>query len=477
MRFTGIAGKVWLSIGIFAIGFLISIGFGQFQGFSTERRLRKTAAALFPLAQRTQEAAESFNRMVRSFNDAVMTEDESALDRAVQEADQTTKSLRSSATLAGVDPERQKTVSGLANSLQTVATQGRATYGGMLRAKGNLTPELQQSTRMLAEQIDSTKKGLQLLADQASKDLQSELQLLERESIWHRNLSLNLLAATLLITGFFANRTIQHSVVGPVARVIRGVEIAAGEAALASDQVAKSGGQVAGSANDQAVYLKETSASLTHFATMTRNNAELATKADRVMGDVRHEVEAATVTMQNLTVAIRDISTASHQVAGILKTIEELAFHTNILALNAAVEAARAGEAGAGFSVVADEVRSLAHRSADAAQNIAVLIEGTLAKVDGGSAMASASSKAFAAISAAIVGGSNIVADIARANEEQRRGVDQISSAVSKMDQVTQTNAALAQETAAAAATMSEQIVSTRNYIDELAELIGITSL
>ena len=255
----------------------------------------------------------------------------------------------------------------------------------MMRAKCNLTPELQQRSQTLAGQIESTKIGLQKLADQASKDLQAELQSLERNSAWQRNVSVGVLAVTLLISGFFVNQTIKRYVVGPVARVVRGVEIAASEAALASDPV-----------------------------------------------------------------------------AGILRMIEEIAFVMNILALNAAVEAARAGEAGAGFSVVADEVRSLAHRSSEAAKTTAELIEGTSPKVSGGSAMVRRSSEAFTAIASG-----------ARASEEQRLGIEQISEAVCKMDHVTQTNAATAQETASAAANMSAQVRTTRNYIQELAEVVG----
>jgi methyl-accepting chemotaxis protein len=206
---------------------------------------------------------------------------------------------------------------------------------------------------------------------------------------------------------------------------------------------------------------------------MTRSNADRAGTADRVMGDVRRQVEETTGSMKQLNIAMDEISEASKQVAGILKTIEEIAFLTNILALNAAVEAARAGEAGAGFSVVADEVRSLAHRSSEAAKNTAELIEGTLTKVSGGSAMVRRSSDAFLAIANGILGGSKVVTEIARASEEQRRGIEQISEAVAKMDQVTQTNAATAQETAAAAANMSAQVRTTRTYIDELGVVVG----
>jgi hypothetical protein len=473
IRVNGIAAKVWLSVGIFAAGYLISIAIGQLQGFANERRLRTTAVALFPAAQRSQEAAESFARMVRNFNDAIMTENESALDLASQEAQQTVDSLRLVAGLDGVDPERRATLLALASTLDNVARNGRSTYGDMLRAKGNLTPDLQQRSRDVAAQVETAKQGFERLARQTSKDLEGELQTIEANSIWQRNFNLGLLAFTLLVSGFFVHRTIERSVIGPVARIIDGVTIAASEAALASDQVAKSGGLVSHSANEQASYLVDTSNSLTQIAAMTRDNAERSGEADRVMGDVRQQVEGATKTMQQLTVAMKDISSATSEVAGILKSIEEIAFLTNILALNAAVEAARAGEAGVGFNVVADEVRSLARRSSDAAKNTAELIEGTLTKVNGGTEMVRRSGEAFSSIVSGILSGSEVVSQIAKASAEQRRAIDQISEAVSKMDRVTQNNAATAEETAAAAANMSQQVHTTRNFIDELAAVVG----
>ncbi len=238
MKTSGIAAKVWLSIGIFAAGYLISIATGQVQGYATERRLRTTAETLFPVAQRTQDASESFLRMARNFNDAVMLEDESALDRAGQEASTTVQSLRASAALPGIAAERQQAVQRMAKAMEQVAAAGRSTYGGMLRAKGNMTPELQRQSRDLASQMEVAKTGLQALANDTAKDLQNELQALERSSGWQRGLNLTVLALTLLISVFFVNRTIQRSVIGPVARVIHGVEVAVGEASLASEQMA-----------------------------------------------------------------------------------------------------------------------------------------------------------------------------------------------------------------------------------------------
>jgi methyl-accepting chemotaxis protein len=473
MKRTGIAAKVWLSIGIFAVGYLVSIAIGQYQGHATEGRLRATAQTLFPVAQRTQDSAESFNRMMRSFNDAVMTESQTALDQAAGEGGQTVKSLRAAAALPAIAKERQASLLRLATEVDRLTQDGRSIYGAMLQSKEGLTPEIQQRSQALATRVEGTRKGLQNLADESSQALQNELQTLEANSVWQRTLSLGVLLGTLLLSFVIINRTIQKSIVGPIYRVVQGVEAAASEAALASDQVARSGGQVANSANEQASYLQETSASLNQIAAMTRSNAERTAVADRTMAEVRQKVETTTETMQQLNVAMNDISEASHQVAGILKTIEEIAFLTNILALNAAVEAARAGESGAGFSVVADEVRSLAHRSSEAAKNTAALVEGTLSKVEGGSQMVRRSSEAFTAIASGILGGSRVVTEIARASEEQRRGIEQISEAVTKMDQVTQANAATAEETASAAANMSSQVRATRGFIDDLALVVG----
>jgi methyl-accepting chemotaxis protein len=473
VRLNGIAAKIWFSIGIFAVGYFISIGTGQLQGYSTERRLRTTAETLFPVAQRTQEASESFLRMARHFNDAVMIEDETALERASQEASNSVRLLRLSASLPGIAEERQQAITKMASDMEQVAANGRSTYGGMMRAKGNMTPELQQQSRSLATLMESVKKGLQSLAANTAQDLQNELQELERTSGWQRRMNVTVLVLTLLISIFFINRTIQHSVIGPVVRVIRGVELAVGEASMASEQMANSGARVSEKAAEQATYLRQTATSLHKIAAQSKSNSERASEADRVMGNVREEVDLAKETMQKLTLAIQEISSSSRQVAGILKTIEEIAFHTNILALNAAVEAARAGEAGSGFSVVADEVRSLAHRSSESAANIAMLIEGTLQKVDIGSAMVTRSSVAFRNIAEAILAGSSVVTEIASANEEQRRGVEQISGTVSRMDQVTHTNATMAEDAAAAATTMSEQVRATRSFIDELARVVG----
>jgi methyl-accepting chemotaxis protein len=177
--------------------------------------------------------------------------------------------------------------------------------------------------------------------------------------------------------------------------------------------------------------------------------------------------------MDELTGAMREISSASDETAKIIKTIDEIAFQTNLLALNAAVEAARAGEAGAGFAVVANEVRNLAMRAAEAAQNTSNLIETTVNRVKGGSALVNKTAEAFTQLTTSITKVKELVTEIAAASHEQAQGVEQINKAVAEMDKVVQQNAANAEESASASEELSAQSQQMQAMIEELTAVVG----
>jgi methyl-accepting chemotaxis protein len=186
-------------------------------------------------------------------------------------------------------------------------------------------------------------------------------------------------------------------------------------------------------------------------------------------------VSAANKAMGQLNESMDEISRASEETSKIIKTIDEIAFQTNLLALNAAVEAARAGEAGAGFAVVADEVRNLAMRAADAAQNTAGLIETTGVKVCGGTEIVTRSNEAFKKVSTSATKVAELIGEIAAASNEQANGIQQINRAIDEIDQVTQQNAANAEETASASAEMNTQAEYLDQLVDELIQLAGST--
>jgi methyl-accepting chemotaxis protein len=374
-----------------------------------------------------------------------------------------------------------------------VGTNMAAAYVAGGPAAGN---KLMAEFDAAAEELHNDLKSL---ADTQSTEFFDSLTAIQSQVTFLSNATLvaGLLSA---LVGIVLVRLLLRSIVQPIQRVSETLAESAKQTHLAAEEISTSSQSLAEGASEQAASLEETSASLEELASMASRNTEGTQRAKqlgdeargaadagvtsiRVMGQAIEEIQASG---REMCAAVDGISVASREVAKIVKTIDEIAFQTNILALNAAVEAARAGEAGLGFAVVADEVRNLAQRSANAAKETTDKITESLQKSQKGVEVSQRVAQHLQDVQSKVRGveeslgaiGEKVrqvdetLSQIANATAEQSEGVSQINMAVGQMDKVTQGNAAGAEESASAATELSAQAESMNQAVNELMSLV-----
>lgn len=257
-----------------------------------------------------------------------------------------------------------------------------------------------------------------------------------------------------------------------IRKLNRDLSMTMGQINQSADQVASGSGQVsngaqalAQGATEQAASVEELAATITNISHQVKNTADNALHAKQQSGMAGDEVEECNSQMHDMMIAMEEITRSSNEISKIIKTIEDIAFQTNILALNAAVEAARAGEAGKGFAVVAEEVRSLASKSSVASKNTAELIESSVDAVARGTQIATRTAESLVKVVEEVRSVSTRVDEIANAAEEQSGAIEQVTLGVDQISSVVQTNSATAEESAAASQELSEQADKLKSLV------------
>ncbi len=264
-----------------------------------------------------------------------------------------------------------------------------------------------------------------------------------------------------------------HRIISPVNQAAGRIKDSAEQVTYASVQFSSASRELAETVSEQASAVQESSSHIDEMTTGVRQNYERTSHTDQTMNEIKQVIQQANDALSELKKSIDESVAMSQDISKIVKSIDEIAFQTNLLSLNAAVEAARAGETGAGFAVVAGEVRTLAMRSAEAAKNTASMIESTANNIDGEARHVVTVSEAFSKVSREIEKIGSMISDISDASSHQKQGIEQIDAAIKGIETMTRQNAAIAEQTSSSAQEMDHQSETIKAEVLELYKLIN----
>lgn len=371
-----------------------------------------------------------------------------------------------------LDPKTKKLIDHAKPALEIYIQEAEKLINAAIKEPANviaLYPPFLDKFEALEKEMGNISKEIE-----AEDNVTAELLTKETDNFgWQIIISICVGITFNLIASTFVGRWIPK----PFKIITDRLHLIADESVISSSAVSASSVNLSSSANSQAASTEETSASLESISCNTRKNADNTQLAQKIATLSRELTDEGEKKMQELSDAMNLIQSSSNEISKIIKTIDEIAFQTNILALNAAVEAARAGEVGAGFAVVADEVRSLAQRSAIASQETESKIVQSLTSSKNGILITNQVKENLNKITENIHSMNSLMKEISQSSSEEREGIEQVTKAMHQISSLTQSNAATAEETSSAATELEAQAERLKDTVHELElEVSGATS-
>ena len=465
--FTCVASTVVLSVLLGAAGLTAISALSNVFSSTLDGAIHKSALAQTILLETSELSAAQRGVILSAFaKNATQIESNKDVFRKSTEAIQ--KSLEEARPLLVTEEGRA-----LISDISATLSDWQPLYEEIVRQSVSGNPDQANKIR-----IDSTTPVYNKIMQDTRRlfDLQGEIAAANRITLSDQQSRSRWILITLIvlclgvsaIVVFTVHRS-THELRTAVAELAEGATQVSG----AAKQVSAGSQSLAQGSSKQAASIEETSASTEEINSMARKNRENSRSAADLVAKSQPQFAQTNRALQEMVIAMSEITAGSDKISKIIKVIDEIAFQTNILALNAAVEAARAGEAGMGFAVVADEVRNLAQRSAQAAKDTASLIEDSIAKSNGGKVKVDEVAAAIHSITGEFSRIKTLVDEINLGSQEQAKGTDQIRRVITQMEQATQKNAAGAEESASVAEELTAQANSLKDVVNRMAEIIG----
>jgi len=472
MKHFSIRAKLLFGVGALAGGYLLFFALVQWTTGRTQQHLSQVSSAIYPATLSINHAHNSFQAVVKDYKDAVLLQDAKALAAADEDARNATEALEQAKDKLKTVPALQKQVADAADFYAGLRERSKSAYTKMVSSPDSMTDGAQTSLASLAQE---NSKMEQIFADLASsigdKAFQAEFAAVNNSNGWQRWLTLILFA----IAAGFAGLTIvvmEKQVSSPLRSLAERLADGARRVAASARQVSDSGASLAQGASNQAASLEETSASSQQINAMAARSSDDCRSAHQIVAASQERFVQTNQSLVELVQAMDEIQKSNDEVSKIIRVIDEIAFKTNILALNAAVEAARAGEAGAGFAVVAEEVRNLAQRCAQAVQDSSVIVDKSMRGSHAGKLKLDMVVEALGVATAESNRVKSLMDQVTSASMEQTRGIDQITRSISAMERVTQTSASSAEQSAAAAKELTVQSSLLNEVVSRLTSMI-----